>query len=53
MAAFPVLFSHKIPGYVQVKKAIFHVIVWTIVAPKGTHHRHSKIAGVQNLEKIV
>ncbi len=53
VSGFPVCFSHKIPGYVQVKNVIFPVIVQTILAPKGRHQRHSKLAVVQNMENIV
>ncbi len=48
---FPVCLRHKIPGFVQVKKVILQVMVWTILPPKGRHQRRSKFAGVHNLEK--
>ncbi len=51
LTGFPVCFIHKIPGYLQVKKVILQVIVWTILAPKGRNQRYCKIAGVQILEK--
>ncbi len=50
-------FIQNIPDYLKVlprsKKNILHVTVQTILAPKGRHQRHSKIAGVQNMKKIV
>ncbi len=35
-AGFPVCFSHKISGFVQVQKVIPQVILWTILTPKGS-----------------
>ncbi len=44
---FPV-FSHTIPGYLQVKIAILQILVQT---PKRRCQRHSKIVEAQNLKK--
>ncbi len=43
-------FSHKIPGYFEVKMAILKVLVKTILPAKGRRQRHSKIPGAQNLK---
>ncbi len=45
--------SRLSPGFVEVKKAIFQVILRTIFAPKGRCQRCAKITGVKNLEKFV
>ncbi len=48
-----VFFSHKFPGYFQVKMTDLQVLVWTILVPKGRRPKHSKIAGAQTLETFV
>ncbi len=54
---FPRIFyaynSRLFQGFVQVKLAILQVLVQTILAPKDRCQMHSKIAGAQNMKKMV